>query len=73
MREGKRCRVRLERDGPPVRQPHLLEEAHVVGGVAPEVDGVHGEAALARHEDAREPGAAAEVEHDGACGDVGVA
>ena len=36
-----------------------LEEAHVVGRVAPEDGGVRGEAEFARREGAREPGAAA--------------
>ena len=70
LREGKRGRIRLERNRLPVGEAAFLEEAHVVGRIAPEVGGVHGKAALSRHEGAREPCATAEVEDDGACGDA---
>ena len=66
--EGQRRRVRLERDDLAVGEPEALEEAHVVARFAPEVGGIDGEAVLTCHEGARDARAAAQVEHDGACG-----
>ena len=46
-REGKRGGIRLDWHDLAARKPNALEEAHVIGRIAPEVSGEHGEAALA--------------------------